>query len=370
VAPRAAHGSWSAPRVRTLILRGRAAVLPQGLVGPTELELAGDRIVALRPLADAPSLSGTLVPGFVDLQVNGIDAVDVAAAVGADWDVLDEALLAQGVTSWCPTLVSAPLDRYVAPLARIAAAQTRTTILGAHLEGPFLGTRHGAHPDAFVVPPDPTWVADLPSNVRLMTVGPESPGALDLIRALRDRDVVVAVGHTDAPPELVRAAVDAGATLFTHLWNASGSVGARSPGPIGAALVDGRLAVSLIADLAHVDATSLALTFAAKAEVALVTDAVAWRSDWARSQAIEVVDGAPTLPDGTIAGSSLTMDRAVRNVAELVGLERAVQAASTTPARILGADDRGELAPGRRADVVVLDDVLAVRQTWVGGQSS
>ena len=283
--------------------------------------------------------------------------------------MLDEALLAQGVTSWCPTLVSAPLERYAAPLARIAAAETRTTVLGVHLEGPFLGDRHGAHPDAFIVPPDPAWVDGLPPIVRLMTVGPEAPGALDLIRALRRREVVVAIGHTQAAPAIVREAAEAGATLFTHLWNASGSVSARSPGPIGAALADDRLAVSLIADLAHVDATSLAVALAAKDDVVLVTDAVAWRSEWARSLGIEVVDGTPTLPDGTIAGSALTMDRAVRNVADLVGLERAVRSASTTPARVMGATDRGELVPGRRADVVLLDADLAVSATWVGGQS-
>jgi N-acetylglucosamine-6-phosphate deacetylase len=232
-----------------------------------------------------------------------------------------------------------------------------------------LGDRHGAHPDAFVVPPDPDWVGALPPIVRLMTVGPEAPGAIELIRTLRARDVVVAIGHTDADPQVVRGAVDAGATLFTHLWNASGSVSARAPGPIGAALADDRMAVSLIADLAHVDATSLAVALAAKAEVVLVTDAVAWQSEWAVRQGIQLVDAAPTLPDGTIAGSALTMDRAVRNVAELIGLERAVRAAAATPARIMGATDRGELAPGRRADVVLLDDDLAVRRTWVGGQS-
>jgi N-acetylglucosamine-6-phosphate deacetylase len=291
--------------------------------------------------------------------VNGIGDEDVATTEA--WDVLDEALLAQGVTSWCPTLVSAPLDAYAAALARIAAATTRTTILGAHLEGPFLGDRHGAHPDRFVVPPDLDWADALPPVVRLMTVGPEAPGAIELIRRLRDRGVVVALGHTDAGPEVLRAAVDAGATLFTHLWNASGSVSARAPGPIGAALADDRLSISLIADLVHVAPTSLAVALAAKRDrVVLVTDVVAWPSP---------VDGAPTLPDGTIAGSVLTMDRAVRNVAELVGLERAVRAASTTPASVIGAVDRGELAVGRRADVVVLDDELDVRQTWVGGQS-
>jgi N-acetylglucosamine-6-phosphate deacetylase len=316
-------------------------------------------------------LSGTLVPGFVDLQVNGVGTIDVAQADGADWARLDDALLAQGVTAWCPTLVSSPLDRYAAPLARIADARMRATVLGAHLEGPFLGERHGAHPDSYVVDPDLDWVRGLDPIVRLMTVGPEAPGALDLIAALRDRDVVVAIGHTDAAPVVIAAAVDAGATLFTHLWNASGSVSARSPGPIGGALSDDRLAVSLIADLAHVDATSLSVAFHAKPvdQVVLVTDAVAWESPWATEQGIRVVDGAPTLPDGTIAGSAVTMDQSIRNVVGLgVELSVAIAAASTNPARVIAAGDRGSIEVGRRADLVVLDDDLLVRQTWVGGQ--
>jgi len=364
------------PGGRLLILRGRAAVLPQGLVGPTELEVAGDRIVAVRPLADSPTLSGTLAPGFVDLQVNGVDAVDVAHAEADDWDVLDGALLAQGVTSWCPTLVSAPLDRYAAPLERIAEAARRggprPAVLGAHLEGPFLGERVGAHPPSAVVVPDLAWIGSLPPVVRLVTVGPEASGSGELITALRDRGVVVALGHTAAAPDVLRAAVDAGATLFTHLWNASGPVSGRAPGPVGAALADDRLAVSLIADLAHVDAVSLGVALRAKPadRVVLVTDAVAWRSAWAGEQGIELVDGTPQLPDGTIAGSALTMDQAVRNLVGAVGtdLATAVRAASTNPARVLGAGDRGELAVGRRADVVRLDDDLLVEGVWVAGE--
>jgi N-acetylglucosamine-6-phosphate deacetylase len=330
----------------------------------------------VRPLADSPDLTGTLVPGFVDLQVNGIGAVDVARADGADWDVLDQALLAQGVTSWCPTLVSAPLDRYAAPLERIAEASVRDgarpSILGAHLEGPFLGERHGAHVPTAVTAPDLDWVAALDPIVRLVTLGPEAPGAVDRVGALRDRDVVVALGHTAAEPGVVTAAVDAGAALFTHLFNASGPVGARSAGPVGAALADDRLAVSLIADLVHVDATSLGVALAAKGDdlVVLVTDAVAWESPWATDQGIRLVDGAPRLPDGTIAGSALTMDQALRNFVEAAGadLVTAVRAAATNPARVIGARDRGSLAVGQRADVVLLDADRRVRQTWVGGQ--
>lgn len=356
------------------VIRAASAVLPGGPTGPTELEVVGGRIVALRPLAQAAGPDWTLVPGFVDLQVNGIGALDVARAAGGDWSDLDVALVSQGVTAWCPTLVSAPLDRYPAPLARIAEAAARDgarpAILGAHLEGPFLGGRHGAHPDAHVMAPDADWVVGL-EGVALMTVGPEASAALDLIGALVERGVVVAVGHTDASPGVVRAAVDAGATLFTHLFNASGSVGARSPGPVGAALTDDRLAVSLIADLVHVDPLSLAVAIRAKPadRVVLVTDAVAWRSPWAQDRGVAMIDGAPRLPDGTIAGSALTMDQAVRNLVQVVGIDLAdaVRFASTNPAQVMGCRDRGALAVGARADVVALDADLQVAQVWIAG---
>ncbi len=357
------------------MIRAASAVLADGRRGPTGIEVVAGRIAAVRPLADRGGPGWTLVPGFVDLQVNGIDEVDVALARDEDWATLDRSLVRQGVTAWCPTLVSAPLDRYAAPLARIASAAARDgarpAILGAHLEGPFLGDRHGAHPDAAVVPPDPDWVAGL-EGVRLMTVGPEAPGALDLIRALVDRGVVVAVGHTAAEPGVVIAAVDAGARLFTHLFNASGPVGARSPGPVGAALTDDRLSVSLIADLVHLDPVTLGLALRAKAadRVVLVTDAVAWRSSWAQDQAIALVDGVPRLPDGTIAGSALTLDGAVRNIVREIGVDLvdAIRFASTNPAVLMGCADRGVLAVGARADIVALDADLQVAQVWIAGE--
>ena len=357
------------------MIRASSAVLPGGRRGPTEIEVVGGRIAAVRPLADGALPEWTLVPGFVDLQVNGIADLDVARADGDDWAGLDALLVAQGVTAWCPTLVSAPLDCYPAPLARVAWAAARDgarpAILGAHLEGPFLGERHGAHPDDFIAAPDPDWVAGL-EGVGLMTVGPEAPGAVDLIREVVGRGIVVALGHTAAEPEVVAAAVAAGATLFTHLFNASGTVGARSPGPVGAALTDDRLAVSLIADLVHVDALSLEVVIRAKPadRVVLVTDAVAWQSSWAQDQGIAMVDGAPRLPDATIAGSALTMDQAVRNIVQEVGVDlaAAVRFASTNPARLMGCGDRGVLAVGARADLVALDADLRVAQVWIAGE--
>jgi N-acetylglucosamine-6-phosphate deacetylase len=356
-------------------ISGRAAVLADGLVGPVEIEVVAGRVRAVRPVDERRTSPWTLVPGFVDLQVNGIDDIDVARAADRDWDRLDAALVRQGVTAWCPTLVSAPLDSYAAPLARIAEAARRRgprpTILGAHLEGPFLGHRPGAHRADAVVPADLDWIEGLPSIVRLMTLGPEQPGALAAIAALRARGVTVALGHTDAEPEVLAEAVAVGACLFTHLFNASGPLAARAPGPVGAALTDDRLAVSLIADLVHVAPHNLRLALRAKPAggVVLVTDAVAWRSASATDQGIELVEGAPRLPAGTIAGSALTMDAAVRNLMAAGGadLVTAVGAATAAPARVLGEPDRGRLAPGTRADVVALDADGRVAQVWIAG---
>ena len=139
-------------------------------------------IADLRPCPSAATMDRLIVPGFVDLQVNGIDDVDIAHAAGSGWERLDELLLAQGTTTWLPTWVSSPLERYSAALARIAAAMSRPgsgrpTIAGVHLEGPFLGGARGAHPERFVIPVDLDWLAALPAWVRLMTLGPEQPAA-------------------------------------------------------------------------------------------------------------------------------------------------------------------------------------------------
>ncbi len=359
-------------------VRGARALTPDGWTDPVEVVIdAAGHIEALHP-ATGPVPDVTLVPGFVDLQVNGHDDIDVATASGADWDRLDDLLLAQGVTTWCPTLVTAPLATYPAALDRSTAAAARAsdggpTIAGAHLEGPFLGRRAGAHPVEHLRPVDPGWLTALPPIVALVTLGPETDGALAGIEALRGRGALVALGHSDATYEEAEAAVDAGARLVTHCFNASGELHQRAPGLLGAALTDARLAVSLIADLAHVHPALLRLAFRAKGAdgVVLVTDAVAWRAG--RVGAVEMSadrDGVPRLADGTLAGSALTMDRAVRNVVHAAGVDLAdaVTAAASTPARLLGLDDRGTLVPGRRADVVALGPDLTVAGTWIAGE--
>jgi N-acetylglucosamine-6-phosphate deacetylase len=315
--------------------------------------------------------------------VNGIGAVDVASAHDDDWDELDHALLAHGVTTWCPTLVTAPLDSYATSLERVAAAArrdrgddgvVRPSIAGAHLEGPFLGGAPGAHPTHLIRPLDEKWLGSLPPIVKVITLAPETRAAIACIESLRTRGVLVALGHSTASYEETLDAADAGARLVTHCFNGMRPMHHREPGLVGAALTDDRLAVSLIADLVHVHPAAIALAFRAKGahRVALVTDAVAWARGTVGEAVRVTFDGtAIRLTDGTLAGSALTMDAAVRNVVEHCGVSLldAIRAATATPARLLGLDDRGEIVPGRRADLVAIGPDLTVEATWVGGRA-
>jgi N-acetylglucosamine-6-phosphate deacetylase len=277
--------------------------------------------------------------------------------------------------------VTAPLDAYERRLARIAATRASGTggaaILGVHLEGPFLGGAPGAHQVDLLRPADPAWLSrvldDHPGLVRVVTLAPEADPALAAIRLLARRGVVVALGHSIASYDDVMAAADAGASVVTHLFNGMGPFHQREPGLVGAALTDPRLTPTVIADLVHVHPAALRLAIAAKRSLALVTDAVAVDADTdtdAGDTALSDRDGVPRLRDGTLVGSTLSLDRAIRNVVGLgVPVERAVEMATTVPAGVLGVEDRGRLVPGARADLVVLDPTtLEVRAVWFEGE--
>ena len=346
-----------------------------GWVERLAVEVTDGHVARLTPLThDEGPEYDTVVPGFVDLQVNGIEEIDVARAAGADWERLDELLAAQGVTTWCPTLVTSPMHRYGPALDRIRAAQrrggSRPDIAGVHLEGPFLGGAPGAHPPALLQPLDLDWLAALPDHVALVTLAPELDGAAEAISLLAARGVLVSLGHSTPTRAQFDAAVDAGARMVTHLFNGMSGVHHRSPGLAAFALVERRVAAGVIADGVHVDPTMMRLAWQARPDgIVLVTDAVAWRAGTAGTIGLEVRDGAPRLPDGTLAGSVVTMIGAVRrSVAECgASLEQALAAASSRPAHLLGLHDRGVIAPGRRADLVALDADLDVECTWVLG---
>jgi N-acetylglucosamine-6-phosphate deacetylase len=354
-------------------LAARRVLRPDGSLDGGIVDVEGDTIVAVRAAGgDLPDR--TLAPGFVDLQVNGIDDVDVATARGSEWDRLDGLLAAQGVTTWCPTLVTSPLPQMREGVERVAAAAARTgtrpAIAGAHLEGPFIGGAPGAHPREHIVPIDKAWLDALPPAVAVVTLAPEIDGAQEAIGALLARGMLPALGHSSASYEEAEAGIAAGARLVTHCFNGMPPLHHRKPGIVGAALADPRVAVSLIADLVHVHPAALALAMRAKGRgrVALVTDAVAWRADRHGGLAVHFDGGAARLADGTLAGSAVGMDQAVRNIVGAgIDLASALIAASTTPADLLGLADRGRLAAGCRADLVALGPQLELQEVWIGG---
>jgi N-acetylglucosamine-6-phosphate deacetylase len=355
-----------------------AALCPPGPPRPGWVAIDDGVIVEVAsgdPPAAAVDLGAALLaPGFVDIQVNGVGDVDFGSADGEDWRRAGRAQLAEGVTAYCPTFVSAPLDDYSPALTRARAArldaedQRLPSILGVHLEGPFLGGAPGAHAIELLRSVDSEWLRRtldaFPDLVALVTLAPEADTDFAGTRLLCARGVRVALGHSTASYEQSLAAVEAGARLVTHLFNAMGTLHQREPGLVGAALDDGRLTPTLIADLVHVHPAVLRLAIDRKPNIALVTDRVAAPGVYGAG------DGAARLPDGTLAGSFLSMDRAVRNTVGLgVPIERAIAMATTIPSTALALTERGRIVPGARADLVALEPTsLAVSAVWIAGE--
>jgi N-acetylglucosamine-6-phosphate deacetylase len=322
-----------------------------------------------RDLGDA-----RLAPGFIDLQINGLGGVDLATADAAAWARADASLLRRGVTAYCPTFVTAPLESYDAALRRAAAAReaaaqdpARPEILGVHLEGPFLGDAPGAHDPRLLRPVDTAWLeAQLrrhPGLVRMVTLAPEADPTLAATRTLSAAGVVVALGHSRASYEDAISATDAGARVVTHLFNGMDPLHHRAPGLVGAALADDRLTATLIADGVHVHAALVRIIVRAKKKVALVSDVVALNDD------VTEVDGAARRVDGTLVGATALLDVALRRVVGGgVPLTRALELVTAVPAQALGLQDRGRVEPGARADLVALDpSTAAVRTVWRAG---
>jgi N-acetylglucosamine-6-phosphate deacetylase len=357
----------------------RAAVV-DGEVVAGDVAVDDGRVVAV---GVAPAgRAGTAVPGFVDLQVNGFAGVEFVSADVAGYRAAGLAMAATGVTAYQPTLISSPAAAYGPALETaglVASAHgDAPRVLGVHLEGPFLSPAFaGAHDPAHLLDPDPDLADRLCATgpVTMMTVAPERPGGLELVARLAARGVVVSLGHCDADAATAHAAFDRGARAVTHLHNAQRRWRARDPGVAGVALVRRDVVVQAIVDGVHLAAETALLAFTAcRGRFALVTDAIAAATlppDRYRfaGREVRVVDTQVRLPDGTLAGSVLTMDQAVRNLVALgAPLPAAVAAATSVPAGLLGLDDTGSLRPGQRADVAVLDDDLRVVRTLVGGR--
>jgi len=332
-----------------------------------------------------------LAPGFVDIHIHGGAGHDVMSADSAGLAALEQLLASHGVTSYFPTTVTAPLDQTLSALNYLATEiekakrdarpkEGRARPLGIHLEGPFIShIRRGVHPPENLLLPtiaafDRFWEASR-GRIRVMTIAPELVGAKEVIAEAASRRVCVSVGHSDADLNTTRTAVAAGARHATHAFNAMRPLDHREPGIIGEMLTDPRLSADIIADGIHLDPTIVQLFLKAKgAEGAvLISDATAatgmpdgrYRLG---SLEVEVKDGRCT-SEGKLAGSVLTMDRAVRNVMKFAHweLQAALRLASLNPARVGGLANRGKIEAGCPADIVVLTPAGEVKATMVGG---
>jgi N-acetylglucosamine-6-phosphate deacetylase len=354
---------------------GVGAALVDGELVPGDVDVADGRISAVG-LA-SPNGRGIAVPGFVDLQVNGFAGVDFLEADADGYRSAGEALLETGVTAYLPTFITAPEEQLLDALGAVPMRADGPRVLGVHLEGPFLSPRRlGIHPEDARRDPDLALLDRLltAGPVRLVTLAPELPGAEELIEALLRHEIAISCGHTDATAAEAGAAFDAGVRTVTHLFNAMRPFTHRDPGIAGAALARTDVIVQVILDDIHLAPETARMVWnAAGGRVALVTDAIAGAglADGTFRLGgfeIEVRDGVARGPGGALAGSTLTMIEAIRNLCALdVPLARAVEAATEVPARVLRQPAVGRIAPGLPADVVVLTEELEIERVLVEG---
>jgi N-acetylglucosamine-6-phosphate deacetylase len=373
-----------------LITGGRVAT-SDGVLDPGWVLVEGGAISAVG--TGAPPVTSAqvtdaggawVVPGFVDIHCHGGGG---AAFTDTSADTVRHAVLAHrrhGTTTMLASLVSRPIGELVEQVAALRELVTEGLLTGVHLEGPFLSAaRCGAHDPAVLQAPDAASVDALlaagKGTIRMVTVAPELDGAVPAIKQLVDAGVIAAVGHTDALAEDIVPAVDAGASVATHLFNGMRPLHHREPGPIGVLLDDERVTVELICDLVHLHPTvvRLAARHAGAGRTVLITDAIsaAGAGDGVYDIGgleVRVTDGVPTLTGGgSLAGSTLTMDAAFRNFVRNCGLGvlEAVAAACTRPAELLGLGKvTGRIAEGFAADLVLLDETLHPRSVLHHGE--
>ena len=346
--------------------------------------------------------NGIIAPGYVDLHIHGSSGYDVMDDTPDALPAIERLLARHGVTSYLPTTVTAPLDHTLRALERLADAieeceqaragaaeqqkaeqAGRAIPLGIHLEGPFIShSRRGVHPPEHLLPPkletfERFWQAAR-GHIRVMTIAPELDGALELIVVATARGVCVSLGHSNADFATTERGITAGARHATHAFNAMRPLDHRDPGVLGAVLTDTRVGADIIADGVHVDPAIVKLFARAKGpeHTVLITDGTAATGmphGRYRLGSIEVdVKGDKCTSQGKLAGSVLTLDRAVRNLMHFAewDLPQAVAAASRNPARVAGIKNKGVLAAGADADFIVLDTEGNVLRAFIGGVES
>jgi N-acetylglucosamine-6-phosphate deacetylase len=378
------------------VLAGASAVLPSGVVPNAAVAVeegvityAGPQDGLGRPKADLAKLpsDSVVVPGFIDTHIHGCMGADVMDAAPDSLALISKTLLGQGVTAWLPTTMSQSSEAIEQALqavdlyARDERSSEGASVLGVHLEGPFISKeKRGAHDPAHIAPPSvqsyERWSRACGGRIRQMTLAPELPGALDLIRRLARDGVVASVGHANCAAAVAAEAFEAGATKATHLYNAMSGLERRRPGAAAAVLLSEHVAAEMIVDGVHLSPEIVRLTVKVlgKDRIVLITDAMRGQGlgqghfDLGGLRVV-VKDNEARLADGTLAGSVLDMNRAVANMVRFTGCEltEASAMASANPARVLGLDHvMGTIEVGKLADLTVLGPDLQVVQTRLG----
>jgi len=341
--------------------------------------------------AEVISLPSTyhLVPGFIDVHIHGANGFDVMDGTFAALEAISQALAAEGTTAYLATTMAASaeeISRVVQNAGNYLQKQNITRgaeLLGIHLEGPFLSPQKtGAQNAANLLPPQADdilhWQEKSANAIKLVTLAPELPNSLEFIHFLKTQKIIASIGHTNATYKETMAAIHAGCSHVTHLFNAMRSIHQREPGPITAALLSETVTAELILDNIHLHPAivQLALKTKGKEKIILVTDAMRAKcladgSYDLGGQMVAVKNNAALLPDGTLAGSTLKMFSAVKNMMKFTHchLLDAIQCATANPAKLLGIfATKGSIAPQKDADLVVLDEQLNVVLTMIAGK--
>jgi N-acetylglucosamine-6-phosphate deacetylase len=389
-------GSFSPGNRRMIVFTSKTLYTPLRKLADAVVSVENGAVVNVASRTDSTAAQNkaaidfgdcVIAPGLFDIHIHGGVNCDVMRGCADEMNKFEIFLVRHGVTSYFPTTVTAAQDATLSALERLAgrieAAEKNSaggaTPLGIHLEGPFLShSKRGVHPPVDLVEPsvadfDKLWQAAR-AHVRMITIAPELNGAEEVISAASKRGVCVSIGHSDATLEQARSGVKAGARHATHTFNAMRPLDHRAPGILGEVLTNNQLSADVIADGIHVEPTVIDLLFRAKGieNLVLITDAISATGMpdgryMLGTLEVELKDGR-CLRDGNLAGSALTMDRAVRNVMKFAGLDlqQAVRAASMNPAKAVGIK-KGTIEPGADADFVVLTPTGEVRATVVKG---
>ena len=368
------------------LVSGKAIIVEKGRIK----EIVNKEELSTATLTGAEVIEGKdkfIVPGYIDIHVHGGGGSDV---MDGDYEAINQIAIAHshfGTTSFLPTTMTMNKDKIIRSLRSICEAVKKGTagaeILGIHMEGPYINSeKKGAQREEDIKKVSIEEFSEFNQAsgnlIRLVTIAPEMPGAIDFIKYLDKQKIIVSVGHSNATYAQVQAGIQAGLSHVTHTFNAMRGLHHREPGVVGAALTSPELTVEVIADGIHIHPIVLKILTKIKEgeKIVLMTDAM--RAAGLKEgtydlggQEVIVTKGQARLKDGTLAGSVLTMDKAVKNMASKVGvpLPKAIQMASFNPARSIGIDDKkGSLEPGKDADIVILNKNLETELTIVAGK--